>query len=347
MFSRFDNMMQHTQTHEKNKKIISTSGEKVMSSNTTSNAHGHQQHHVRGPSNHISGMTPIKSDSTTSWIEQQPKQSMPDLVMATSSAAAMTGGVPPLEHSSMINSRTLPLPRRASFSTAGYNDNIVYPQPVFPTTNTATQQLNSNAYRFSYPPTTTTSSVGPSPPYYYNNYDPPTSAYPYYTAANNIPRNRSSWPVKRDPYPQHYQHHHQQPQPAPYYKNDDHFNTIRRRSSVSTLSSDSSSIYSPTAYQPQPLPQPQQQQQQQDPQIVRRRISIDDLRLPIENLGNIQLDEERKSYYKPYNDNSYMNNNNNSVDITPDEYEALEGFSKFHSNSVIARDGLSAAGKTK
>jgi hypothetical protein len=319
MFSRFDNMMQHTQTHEKNKKIISSSGEKLMSSNTSANnVHGH---HVRGP-NQISGMTPIKSEAaTTSWIEQQRKQSMPDLVMTTSA-------VPPLEHSSMINSRTLPLPtRRSSFS--GYNDGVVYPQPVLPPPPSSQA---SSAYRLSYPP----SAVGGPSPYYYN-YDP-SPAYPYYAAnaANNIPRNRSSWPVKREPYPQYYSHHHHPTQSAPYYRNgnEDYYNSIRRRSSVSTLSSESSSNYSPTAYQPQPTSQPPQ-----DPQIARRRISIDDLRLPIENLRNIQLDEEKSDHYKPYHQSNYAStNNNDSVDITPDEYEALEGFSKFHSNSVVARD---------
>jgi hypothetical protein len=294
-------MMQHTQTHEKNKKMVPPPSEK--SSRIATSAHGH--HNVR----QIPSMTPIKTESTTAWIEQQRKQSIPDLVMATSS-------VPPLEHSSMINSRTLPLPtRRASFS--AYNENIAYPQTLPPP-----PLPSNNNYRLSYPV-----SVGP-----YCNSD-----YPYYN--NNIPRNRSSWPIRREPYKQHYPHFPPPQQHHYYNRNDDNYNTVRRRSSTSTLSSDSTSaLVTPTTYQ--------HPQQQQDPHIVRRRISIDDLRLPIESLRNIQVDEE-KSYSNYYNINNNVSNDD-TVDITPDEYEALEGFSKFHSSSVVARDNTaSPAGNNK
>ncbi|KAI8081815.1 uncharacterized protein B0P05DRAFT_62532 [Gilbertella persicaria] len=209
MFSRFDNMMQHTQTHEKNKKPVPSS--LVQSTKRMS----------RG------NPTLLKPEA------------MPD----------------PLEGSSMVNSRTLPLPtRRASISTP----------------------YNTNPYPISYP--------HPPPP-------PPPYGYP-------LSPQQHVWPLKRNHYPSYYDQH-----------------LARRRSSTSTLSVESPLISPVSCSFPQP----------KEPQ-VRRRISIDDLRLPIEDL------KENKT--KPVYDKQ-------AVDITSDEYEALEGFSKFHS-TVVAPTGKSA-----
>jgi hypothetical protein len=241
MFSRFDNMMQHTQTHEKNKKMVG--------SRST-------------PTSSVSGANPVYRESTPVKSEHQFTDRMPDLITKA-----------PVEHASMIDSRTLPLPtRRASMSSSPYHSSV-------------------NDMRLPYPT--------------------PFNHHPLY--AGDMPRNRSSWPIRREPYP-HSFYHQQSYQPYPTH---DEYNHIRRRSSTSTLSSEST-LVSPvsTAF-------PQQ------PHVARRRISIDDLRLPIEHLRDIQLDEKP---FKHYND---------TVDISPDEFEALEGFSKFHTSSII---GSNAAG---
>jgi hypothetical protein len=256
MFSRFDNMMQHTQTHEKNKKMVTS-----RSTPTTTTAYQDSS-------------TAVKSEHRFTETRHHP---MPDLITK------------PLEHSSMIDSRTLPLPtRRASMSSASYHptNDLRYPAPF--------------------------------------------NHHPLY--ASDAPRNRSSWPIKREPYP-HSFYHQQSYQPYQPYPTHDDYNRLRRRSSTSTVSSES------TLASPISTVFPHQQ-----PQVARRRISIDDLRLPIEDLRNIQLDE------KPFNYTSSNSNSNspridNSVDISPDEFEALEGFSKFHTSSIIGPNASSPAGK--
>ncbi|KAI9354719.1 hypothetical protein BD770DRAFT_392083 [Pilaira anomala] len=237
MFSRFDNMMQHTQTHEKHKK-------NAHSEKSKSHAHGHRAS--------ASIETPVKTEHM-SWKDQ-----------------------PKFEPSSMMSSRTLPLPtRRASFST--YN-NMPYPPPPPPPPSSS-----SNNYRL----------AQVVHPYYQ---DPSIQAY-------NIPRNRSSWPVKREPYQSTYY-----PPLQPNFGND----YYRRRSSSSTASSDST-VSAPY-------------------ELAKRRISIDDLRLPIESLKNIQLDEDKNHL------SAYTKIGRDSIAITHDEYEALEGFGKFHSSSIVANE---------
>ncbi|CAO3626906.1 unnamed protein product [Mucor hiemalis] len=269
MFSRFDNMMQHTQTHEKNRKPVATPAKEV-----TSVVHGHRVH---APS-----LTPIKTES---WPEEA-NHTIPDLEMATS----------------MVDSRTLPPPtRRSSFSSFG--GHMRYPP-------TSSHPSNVN-YQSSYPSSNL----------------PPTSYYQYneYQNVNNVPRNRASWPIKRDAYHSHSNHPHY----PTYLSLSNHFNDSRandfyydsqRRSSISTASSDSN-LTSPVSLN---FPQ--------EPVVVRRRISIDDLRLPIENFRNIQLEED--GYHQHYVNPT----KSETVDITPDEYEALQGFSKFHSKPVVARE---------
>lgn len=256
-------MMQHTQTHEKSKKIAPCPDAKMNASTTV------PVNPVPRPS-----MTPIKTEPNC-WNGQQ--GNMSDLIMATSF-------VPPPGQSSMVNSRTLPLPtRRASFSS--------YNNAPYPTSN----------YRLSHP------QAVPAPFY----------GSDVSMQAHNIPRNRSSWPSRQETYPN--TNYHKPPLPVQYQNIEDYDNDMCRRSSTSTLSSDSTLI------------SPAPHQYPQDEHIARRRISIDDLRLPIEHLKNIQLDE--KSRYKHYD--------NDTVDITCDEFEALEGFSKFHSGSVVAEESPS------
>ncbi|KAI8644306.1 hypothetical protein BD408DRAFT_413651 [Parasitella parasitica] len=221
-FSRFDNMMQHTQTHEKTKRAAHS---------TAKSTKLNRKPKERSP-------TPIKSESLSS-----------DYLLEGSK------DVPALDFSSMIDSRKLPLPRRASLTCTSTTYNL---------------------------PLTSASLIYPTPQ----------------QSHQNTPRNRCSWPIRREPsfYQQPYQ---------PYSTNESYHNT-RRRSSTSTQSSESTLATFPSNLANHNL---------------RRRISIDDLRLPIEDLKNIQLGE------KPRLD---------TVDITPDEYEALEGFSQFHSKPVIA-----------
>lgn len=231
MFSRFDNMMQHTQTHEKNRKSTS----RAPSTNNIRGTTSSSQRMAAAP------MNQVEERHIEEYISDDPPSS-----------------------SSMINSRTLPLPtRRTSIST--------YQLPNL---------LNSN-YRASYPSAST------------------FSDHSYY----DTPRNRASWPLKRET-----------PYYHPYHEQHDSYNSSRRRSSVSTVSSEASSLISPMSAN-FPI--------HKEPEIIRRRISIDDLRLPIEDLKNIQLEEKVSSQPK------------DAVDITSDEFEALEGFSKFHSTSII------------
>jgi hypothetical protein len=91
--------------------------------------------------------------------------------------------------------------------------------------------------------------------------------------------------------------------------------SYNRRSSTSTHSTDSG--HSTSSYSQQSFGS------LTDPPI-RRRISIDDLRTPIEEFKSIKLESSPK------------HNQAASVDITSDEYEALEGFSKFSKQPFIS-----------
>ncbi|KAG2195901.1 hypothetical protein INT47_002944 [Mucor saturninus] len=266
MFSRFDNMMQHTQTHEKNKKVSPRSTNKM---DTNFSAQGYLAPRPNATQIKTEPMSPIKTEFNC-WSGRQGNIS--DLIMATSF-------VPPPGQTSMMNSRILPLPtRRASFST---HSSAPYP---------------SSNYRLSHPQDV--------PSQFYSN-DVLTKSY-------NVPRNRSSWPVRRESYQSSYY----APLPVQQKDFEGYHGDLRRRSSTSTHSSESTLI-SPAPYQ-----------YPRDPNIARRRISVDDLRLPIEHLKNIQLDEK----------NGYSNNDSNTVDISCAEYEALEGFSKFRSNPTITKE---------
>ncbi|CEP20082.1 hypothetical protein [Parasitella parasitica] len=228
-FSRFDNMMQHTQTHEKTKRA---------SHSTVKSIKLNRKLKERSP-------TPIKSEplsSDYSMLERSKED------------------IPGLDYSSMIDSRKLPLPRRASLTCTSttYNLPLTSASLIYPTL----QQFHENT-----------------------------------------PRNRCSWPIRREP--SFYQLPYQ-----PYSVNESYHNA-RRRSSTSTLSSESTLVSPVSLTFPTNIAK----------HNARRRISIDDLRLPIEDLKNIQLEE------KPRLD---------TVDITSDEYEALEGFSQFHSKPVVA-----------
>ncbi|KAI7901203.1 uncharacterized protein BX663DRAFT_515247 [Cokeromyces recurvatus] len=139
------------------------------------------------------------------------------------------------------------------------------------------------------------------------------SNHPYPICNSTATRSRYSWPIRRESYPYcHYYRH------LPSYHED--YSYIRRRSSTSTSSSEST-LVSPI--------------QRDEPEITRRRISIDDLRLPIQDIKNIQLEEEI-SIKKPNYDKR------KTIDITPDEFEALEGFSRFHTKSVVGVPALSS-----
>ncbi|GAA5800955.1 hypothetical protein EDC94DRAFT_586929 [Helicostylum pulchrum] len=250
MFSRFDNMMQHTQTHEKHKKHSTAEKDQT---------HGHRHS--------VSNESPVKSESIP-WNDHQQLSH------------------PTFEPSSMMSSRTLPLPtRRASFSSYG---NMPYPPPP-------------SSYRLSQ-----------ATPHPYC-IDPSMQAH-------NIPRNRSSWPIKREPYQPNFGYYRPSPPPPPVVQTSfgTEYHSTRRRSSNSTISSDST-ILSPAAFDSPP---------------AKRRISIDDLRLPIESLKNIQLDGDKNAYSKI---------RHNSIAITHDEYEALEGFGKFHKGSIVASERTSSA----
>ncbi|KAI8331296.1 hypothetical protein BD560DRAFT_451476 [Blakeslea trispora] len=157
-------------------------------------------------------------------------------------------------------------------------------------------------------------------PYHIGPYNTP-GATPYFHPLSEQqpqydPANRSSWPLRRDLYP-----HQTYPPPFPYSRvihEQEYY--PRRRSSASTFSIDSP-VVSPVSSTFSQANEPQ----------VRRRISVDELHLPIENLKDSSL--ESKIHLKPiYHHNTYSKKN--EIDITSDEYEALEGFSKFRSGNI-------------
>jgi hypothetical protein len=237
MFSRFDNMMQHTQTHEKHKKRISHSPEKKESDNSS-------QSSATDPS------SPIDMDD---WMYR--KNSMPDLANPL-----------PFEHS-MVKNRILPPPRRASISVlSSYNS---CPLPL--------------------------SQVASSPMQMYPSQETPSLF---------TPGNRFSWPIYQRQSEENY-----------YGSHSLMCDSYNRRSSTSTHSTDSG--HSTSSYSQQSFGS------LTDPPI-RRRISIDDLRTPIEEFKSIKLESSPK------------HNQAASVDITSDEYEALEGFSKFSKQPFIS-----------
>ncbi|CAO3703786.1 unnamed protein product [Rhizopus stolonifer] len=242
MFSRFDNMMQHTQTHERKK--FAALREEVEDQAKTKKARAVLT------DDHVTD-SPIQiQEEALPWFQQtEPYQ------------------VPPLEYTPMMYNRTLPPPhRRLSIpsNTSGFYRPYPYstsPSPV------KTHFCHSSNMHFSHPP----------PP-------PPIASDSYYRRSHYPPRNRSSWPIRSY----------------------DEFEPTRR-SSTSTASTDSGHTSSPPSLT--------------HDFAIKRRISIDALQTPIENLKTIQLDE------KPVK--------KESVDITQDEYEALEAFSQFRSSSVM------------
>jgi hypothetical protein len=252
-------MMQHTQTHEKNKK-------KVRRASETSEF------------NEVAFESSNSSHQNNEWQNHQQRKTVPEVAMST-----------PSEHS-MLHNRILPPLRRGSYS----NSPVGYP-----------------SYPTSYP-----YSLPQSPNEKYGNVTP--AMYRPYQPCNspNTPGNRYSWPTFKEP--------REIPSTEEIPNNCPPSFGYRRRSSTSTASTDTSILTSNSQNPPDyhsSIPS--------NHVHIRRRISIDDLRTPIEDLQSIQFDQKNNT--KPY---KYTDKQ--AVDITSDEYEALEGLSKFHSKNTIS-----------
>ncbi|KAI9282271.1 hypothetical protein BY458DRAFT_428832 [Sporodiniella umbellata] len=246
MFSRFDNMMQHTQTHEK---------KKTNASVETVEDHARPKKARAALANHPLTDSPIQmQEETVPWFQH------PDPYQ-----------VHPLDYSSMMSNRKLPPPdRRFSIPTLPYESgsHSFYPCST-PYSLVKTHFQNTSTAHFY-----------PQPP------PPPILTDNCYRRSHSTSLNRFSWPSKKDEYRQ---------------------SNHSRRSSTSTASTDSGHSSSPPHFTHE--------------FNVKRRISVDALQTPIENLKTIQLDEELVE--------------KDAVDITQDEFEALEAFGQFRSSSVV------------
>ncbi|KAI8884485.1 hypothetical protein K501DRAFT_182230 [Backusella circina FSU 941] len=271
MFSRFDNMMQHTQTHDKNKKRMRRASE-------------------TNEFNEVEFDSPNGSQQNSEWQnhhQQQQRKTVPEIAMAT------------LSENSMLHNRILPPLRRGTYSDppVGYGN----------------YQTN---YPYSVPQSPIHEKYNPIPPAMFRSYQPRGSPL-------NTPEKRYSWPTFRGP--QEFPFPEESPNHCPPSFG------YRRRSSTSTASTDTSVLTS-TSHNPSDdhstIPS--------NHFHIRRRISIDDLRTPIEDLQSIQFNQKNNKKLCNYSDKQ-------AVDITSDEYEALEGLSKFHSKNTVSDIPISVA----
>ncbi|OBZ89433.1 Nutrient and stress factor 1 [Choanephora cucurbitarum] len=217
------------------------------------------------------------------------------------------------------NKKTLTTPMTNSNKRTHKSDNLIKKEPFKfkPNSNIAPLEGFSMINSRTLPLPTRRASI--AAPYHTGPYHT-SSTVPYYHSlsvpqSQYDPSHRSSWPLKRDLYP-----HQTYPPPHPYSRvmhEQEYY--PRRRSSASTFSIDSP-IISPIS---STFPQTNEPQ-------VRRRISVDELHLPIENLRDSPIDS--KIHLKPIY--SHNISKKNEIDITSDEYEALEGFSKFRSGTI-------------
>lgn len=133
------------------------------------------------------------------------------------------------------------------------------------------------------------------------------SSYEYFSTQKPIRRRRSAPRVHYQPYPYNYT---EQPEVLPILP--------RRNSALSQLANYlvNNPDQSPESYL---IKQGQQQQAPSSPKLtMTRRLSIQDLSNPIENL----------------NDGSVEENDEEGVDLTEDEYQAIQGFGQFYRSAI-------------
>ncbi|CDH58836.1 hypothetical protein RO3G_13206 [Lichtheimia corymbifera JMRC:FSU:9682] len=274
MFSRFDNMMQHTHTHDRQKKKNNDKGPSTRTTTTTttppslaSSPPTHNEAHVNAT------MLQSRTLPPPSRPHDDPLRSPPKYGTTSSSSLAsppspmMTLPPPPTQqpnwHPAWQGGSSGPL--LSPYSPTGHTSLTDYfAQPEGGVSSSA-------------------SSRRPSWNYGHQNdfwqYHPPTTTTDY-------------WSQFRYPSPTSYR------QPSP----------TKQQDNQSTPSSS-----------PQPPP--------------KRRLSLIDLQTPIDHWqerssssGGATSDEDNDDTTTPV------------VDVTPDEYEAIQGFGKFHAKSVVKFD---------
>ncbi|KAI8369606.1 uncharacterized protein BYT42DRAFT_549266 [Radiomyces spectabilis] len=283
MFSRFDNMMQHTQTHDRE-------GKKPAST--------------------------IANDDDTTTHSSQRRHSYPSVPHPSQPTPPETSPYHPIPSpSSIMQNRTLPPPpvsqRRASIAFPAHPPSYPHRPP----------------YDYSFPPHTI------NDPSHRSSMYPPTSRHPApYPPYQQYGSYRRSWPTAAAG-----------PIHAGYPLPSSAVNGDPRRYSTSTESSSASSPHSP-------------QQDKMDVEPTRRRLSLTDLQTPIHILQNMKLGDEfrRGDFYEGKGESndvesakeriSVYKRRKSSVDITSDEYEALQGFGIFHLRSIVKAHGAPPPG---
>ncbi|KAF7728060.1 hypothetical protein EC973_006697 [Apophysomyces ossiformis] len=348
-------MMQHTQTHNRHKKKGSTPSRKASS------AGSERRHSMSSLSKSAQEGTPSASPSST-----------------TSSSSYYP---PP---SSMIHSRTLPLPsRRASFSGGAHAGSYYqHPPPSLPITS-LTEENDGYPYHPTMPPYHTLAPYPPPPSHRVRTSWPPACYSPLSSSRYHYPSTGpgehpldSALPHPRWATPDSFGGH-----SIPSWRNSlSSSYTDHRRSSISTIDSGASLSSSSSSSQ-------REAPRGGGEASFRRRLSAADLQVPIEHLQAINLgdqcahpkekaskremeageeeartaypssrwstpedvsnkhgvkkeekedEEEREEVRSP--ESMDKEDAERTVDITSDEYEALQGFGKFRAQSIVKSD---------
>lgn len=330
MFSRFDNMMQHTQTHNRNKR------KPAMKTSRRRNSVPSMNNIKREPTivlneeskkmkshNHHPSLPPNMTFITQSSLPPPPPPT------SSSTKIHLKSSPPPpiITNNHMIESRTLPPPtRRASFSHFS-----PYYLPLNLSSSTPTNTAKS--------PTSTTHLLPDS----FDDYKKLSSNYFY--SSSTFPNMNLSPTDTFD-----------------YQKQ----SFLYRRGSLSTVSSSNSTISSSNDSQPSfdvPVPLSSSSTSSSSSSSSsfnygRRRLSAADLQAPIQslqeryadrhhpmyngnsptttefNISNPSLSSHPHDSIHPLQNNTSLANNKDTVDISTDEYEALQGFSKFSSQRL-------------
>lgn len=292
MFSRFDNMMQHTQTHNK----------------------------ARGPRR-------TKPASTKS--KRGGKKSSNNLSRRTSSSSSDYDEYAPLP--------SPPPSRRGSSNNLVKEQQIILPNPKYLEIDEDMDELMSSDDDYDYEYTsnarksvTSTSRFPDSPA----SSDSSAHNISSMSSSNSFSHRRRSAPqVRYQPYPYNNAIEKQ-------YNNNNNNptqNIPRRNSALSELATylvdhpdQSPESYLTNFHNSNQIKQQQQQQQQPlPPRLPTRRLSIQDLSNPIE-----KLDDQNSKHDKVNKIQEPELQKQDGVDLTEDEFQAIQGFGKFYRSAT-------------
>ncbi|CAO3636774.1 unnamed protein product [Mucor hiemalis] len=265
MFSRFDNMMQHTQTHNK-----ARGGPRRTKPKTK-----------RGGSKKSAGSL-RRATSSDEYDEYGPLPSPPPSRRGSS-----------MNLSAKEHQIILPNPKYVELDEDDDDDMLISDDEVVPPTQR--QIINYNNYKAKHDNHITTNNYPDSPA-------SSDSSYEYYSAPHQQPiRRRSAPKVHYQPYPYTFS---KQPEVLPILP--------RRNSALSQLATYlvNNPNESPESYLTKNSP----------PKLtMTRRLSIQDLSNPID-----RLDASSAS----------LNATEEGVDLTEDEYQAIQGFGQFYRSAI-------------